>query len=334
MATGATADTRAASVPAAGGAIPDEVLLAVLPLGRGPASTVQRLRGGSTKGVYRIRWADGKTVLVYRWHPDEDRWPPGRRHWAGGPSSGCARFLTAHHVLHQLGVRVPAIHGRPLVDTEVAAKMVVVEDLGSRTLADVLARGGGRGERVLAELKATLRTVHARQRRAAGPLEAAGRRPAVPFPELVLSRARRDLRDAGTHPRLRPLVPELEARLIAASARVEPRAGACLVHGELGPDHVLVPSDGRPVLIDLEGLHYADIEWEHAYLALRFGPHYGSLRRTGLDAARLEFYTLAHHLSLVAGPLHLLSSGRPDRGMQRIADHHAARLVHLTRRTA
>lgn len=26
-----------------------------------------------------------------------------------------------------------------------------------------------------------------------------------------------------------------------------------LIHGELGPDHVLVASDGTPVLIDIEG---------------------------------------------------------------------------------
>ena len=43
------------------------------------------------------------------------------------------------------------------------------------------------------------------------------------------------------------------------------------VHGELGPDHVLVDRGGKPVRVGIEGLMYLDIEWEHAFLRLRFG---------------------------------------------------------------
>ncbi|SFF58195.1 hypothetical protein SAMN05216251_12014 [Actinacidiphila alni] len=94
------------------------------------------------------------------------------------------------------------------------------------------------------------------------------------------------------------------------------------MHGELGPDHVLVDDRGRPVLIDIEGLMYFDVEWEHAFLRIRFADHYPPLRRDGMDEQRLRFYALAMRLSLVAGPLRLLDGDFPDRDfMLGIVEH-------------
>lgn len=92
-----------------------------------------------------------------------------------------------------------------------------------------------------------------------------------------------------------------------------PRAEYGLIHGELGPDHVMVDADGRAVLIDIEGLMHFDVEWEHVFLRLRFGERYPVLSRPGLDPRRTDLYALAMHLSLVAGPLRLLDGDFPDR---------------------
>ena len=94
---------------------------------------------------------------------------------------------------------------------------------------------------------------------------------------------------------------------------MRPRADYRLIHGELGPDHVLIDERGGPVIIDIEGLMFFDVEWEHVFLRLRFGEHYRSLREDGLDEQRLRFYRLAMHLSLIEGPLRLLDGDFPDR---------------------
>ena len=94
---------------------------------------------------------------------------------------------------------------------------------------------------------------------------------------------------------------------------MQPRADYRLIHGELGPDHVLIDERGEPVIIDIEGLMFFDVEWEHVFLRLRFDEHYRSLREDGLDEERLRFYRLAMHLSLIAGPLRLLDGDFPDR---------------------
>jgi hypothetical protein len=114
---------------------------------------------------------------------------------------------------------------------------------------------------------------------------------------------------------------DLDAEL-SRLARLPGRATHALVHGELGPDHVLINDRGDPVLIDIEGLMYFDPEWEHAFLRLRFGEHYQWLRPGPLDEERVRLYSLAMHLSLVAGPLRLLEGDFPDREpMLAIVEH-------------
>lgn len=113
---------------------------------------------------------------------------------------------------------------------------------------------------------------------------------------------------------------------------MRPRHAYGLIHGELGPDHKLVDPDGHPVLIDIEGLMYVDVEWEHVFLRIRFGEDYPVPHRAGLDEDRLRFYRLATHLSLVAGPLRLLEGDFPDRAFMRsvVEAHLRHALAHLT----
>ena len=232
---------------------------------------VERLLGGSKKGVYRVR-TDGPRpapVIVYSWAEAEDFWPGADGVDAAdpfAPASGLVPFLAARRTLDGLGVRVPTV-----------------------LLADDSRTG------------------------------------------LVLERALRDLDEAARRdPRIGSAAALLRDRLREMAARVAPRTEHGLVHGELGPDHVLVDRAGQPVLIDIEGLMYFDVEWEHVFLRLRFGERYPDLARPGLDPARLDLYTLATHLSLVAGPLRLLDGDFPHRDVMRgIAEHNAAAALAL-----
>lgn len=107
-----------------------------------------------------------------------------------------------------------------------------------------------------------------------------------------------------------------------------PRTEHGLIHGELGPDHVLVDASGHLVLIDIEGAMFFHVEWEHVFLAAAF--QRPVLSRTqpcpAPDSIRawLDLHLLAMRLSLVAGPLRLLDGGFPHRTeMRDIAEHNA-----------
>lgn len=296
---------------------------------------VQRLRGGTKKGVFRVTTTAGDSVVLYTWHDEEDWWSgssdPAADVEPFTAASGMDLLTSAHECLTTLGVRVPRLLLAEPRSAQLPADCAVVEDVPGRSLEQLLSADEDAAAAVLAELRGFLLRMAAATNTSFGKVgcaHTAGQGRA--FHEVVLQRARRHLAAAAVR----------EPRLAAATGRVcdvlHQRAEALrpmeerpysLVHGELGPDHVLVDADGRPVLIDLEGVMWADVEWEHAFLELRFHEHYEALRLPGLDEDRLRLYRLALHLSLVEGPLRLIETGFPDREFMAGIAEHNLRLV-------
>ncbi|MDG4790913.1 phosphotransferase [Micromonospora sp. WMMD1102] len=272
-----------------------------------------------------------------------------------GDASGSELFEAADAILAAAGVRTPEVLLLDRSRSRYPADVALVEDVPGPNLEQRLAadpvRAAGTLAR-LAELLAAMRDCRGtrlgkvatlarptdgtdRTADASTPVSGASASvsgASAPQPsavEVVRDRAladlaeaaRRDGRIAGDRVRLTELLSGL-------SAGIAPRTTYGLVHGELGPDHVLVDADSEPVLIDIEGLMFFDVEWEHVFLRLRFGEHYSPLAVDGLDERRLRFYQLAQHLSLVAGPLRLLDGDFPDRDFMRgIAARHAERVL-------
>lgn len=295
---------------------------------------VDRLPGGSKKGVYRLTLDDDSTAIAYVWSDAENFWSEGpedehdradRADQADqadladpfAAATGLELFAAAHRRLSDLGVRVPQL---ALIDRSRAtypADVAVLEDVPGQSLELWLERDPAAVPPILARLADTLAVMQGQ----VGPrfgkvalVDAGGVSRGGSCEQLVLGRARADLAEAaGRDERIGAVRDRLEDLVHELATEVVPRAEYRLIHGELGPDHVLIDAHGQPLLIDIEGLMFFDVEWEHVFLELRFGEHYRRLWRPGLDPARLRFYRLAMRLSLVAGPLRLLDGDFPDR---------------------
>ncbi|MCX5127621.1 phosphotransferase family protein [Streptomyces sp. NBC_00347] len=298
------------------------------------AAGVERLRGGSKKGVYRVRLTGAAmpSVIVYSWADEENFWPGGAA--AEGvdgtdpfaPASGMEPFLAAQRLLHGLGARVPRLLLADGSRQRYGADVAVVEDVRGGTLEALFAADPPRAAKALEDVARILELMRNHRAPRYGRvdlLERGGAALGSSCEQLVLDRALGDLGEAaGRDGRIRAARGRLDDRLRTLRALVAPRTEHGLIHGELGPDHVLVTEGGEAVLIDIEGLMYFDVEWEHVFLRLRFQERYGPLARPGLDPRRLDLYTLAMRLSLVAGPLRLLDGDFPDREfMEGIAEH-------------
>ncbi|MEU1013901.1 phosphotransferase [Streptomyces sp. NPDC005890] len=297
---------------------------------------VDRLRGGSKKGVYRVHTSGSRaaSVIVYSWAEAENFWPAAEvidpAH-PFAPASGLAPFLAAQRRLDGLGVRVPGVL---LTDDSRRRYPAVVEDVAGGTLEAVLETDPTRASHALSELAAMLDVMHQQHSQRYGRVDVLERGDMASgdsCEQLVLERAIEDLAEAAERdPSIGSAAAPLHDRLEELATRVAPRTQHGLIHGELGPDHVLVDASGHPVLIDIEGLMFFDVEWEHVFLQLRFGHQYPALSRPGLDPARLDLYMLAMRLSLVAGPLRLLDGDFPHRTvMQEIAEHNAKEALAL-----
>ncbi|MDX3750227.1 phosphotransferase family protein [Streptomyces sp. AK08-02] len=329
--------------------IADLAPLARAALGRNRLLTgVTRVRGGSKKGVYRLALDDGTTVIAYVWSPDEDFWDAGPIDHRDplAHATGLDLFTASHDRLTAVGVRTPRLLYADPAHTHLPADAAVVEDVrghpGGGDLEVLLARDPETGARVLDRLGDLLGVLHSTtgpRLGKVGLVDRGGVSHGSSCERIITDRALHDLDDLVVRqPRAAALHGELAALVRHLAAEVRPRTGPLsLIHGELGPDHVLVTPDGEPALIDIEGLLYFDAEWEHVFLRQRFGTlydrlhdrQYESLAVPDLDPNRLLLYRLAMHLSLATGPLRLLDVGAfPDPAFMRgIAEHSLEQLI-------
>lgn len=299
---------------------------------------VRRLPGGSKKGSYRITMDDGATALVYVWNPAEDYWQgvlPDEASDPAGPfshASGLDLFEAAAGRLATAGVRCPRLlladRSRDLYPGDIA----VVEHVPGGSLETLLEDNPAAAQRPLAVLAGWLASMESCQSALFGKVvvaDAGQPSRGASCPQVILDRALRDLSEVRARdPRAARDGDRLEDLLHALDGPLEPRPSCGLVHGELGPDHILLDRHGDPVLIDIEGLMYFDAEWEHAFLRMRFGEHYPRLTRPDLDPGRLRFYRLALHLNLVAGPLRIADTGHPERNwFLSVAEYHLRRAL-------
>lgn len=301
---------------------------------------VEPVAGGSKKGVYRLVMDDATTAIAYLWDDAENYWPTAEGDDdltdPFSPGLRLDLFEAAHARLNALGVHVPAMR---LVDrdgTHCSADLAIVEDLPGDNLEELLARDPGSAAPVMARLGEALEAMRGHRAPAYGKaavVDGGGSSQGTSCEGVVLDRALRDLAEAASRdPRIAGARDRLEERLLDLAAAVRPRAEYAVVHGELGPDHVLVDADGNPVVIDIEGLMYFDVEWEHVFLRIRLHDAYRPLAVAGLDEDRLAFYVLAQRLSLTAGPLRLLDGDFPGRAfMAGVAEHNLNRALALVR---
>lgn len=301
----------------------------------------ERLAGGSKKGAYRVVTDHGETALIYIWNQSEDYWnevQPGDRLDPFAHASGLGLFEAAARRLTAAGVRCPRVlladRGRQLYPGDVA----VVEHVPGGSLETLLEKNpaaAGRPLEVLAGWLASMRACTAARFGKVAVTDAGHTSPGRSCEQVVLERALRDLGEISARDeRAARERGRLTALLHALAAPLRPRGSASLVHGELGPDHILLDRDGEPVLIDIEGLMYFDAEWEHGFLRLRFGEHYPRLADPALDADRLRFYQLAQHLNLVAGPLRIAGTGHPERQwFLDLAGHHLRKALSFQQET-
>jgi Phosphotransferase enzyme family len=302
---------------------------------------VSRVRGGTKKGVYRLFLDDDRTAIAYVWADEENYWPGGHAVTPADAyadpfshASGLALFSAAGAELDAAGVRTPAVYLTDDSGRHYPADVAVVEDVPGGDLLTLLEQQSPLGATVVDRLGGALDAMYQRLAPRYGKvalIRAGGVSVGSSCEQVVAERALTDLDEAAwREPRIGPAKSKIAALLDKLAARVRPRGQYRLIHGELGPEHVLYDRSGSPALIDLEGLMYFDIEWEHVFLRLRYGSYYRRLARADLDQRRMALYELAMRLSLVAGPLRILDGDFPDReGMLEIADYNTRATLDL-----
>ncbi|MET8148143.1 phosphotransferase family protein [Actinoplanes sp. NPDC049668] len=279
-------------------------------------AALDRLTGGTKKGVYRLRLDDRTTVILYVWAADENYRPPSPT-IPDDPftdASGADLFAAAHAALTAAGVRVPHLLMLDCSARYLGADIALVEDVGGLTLETLMERDPAAAAAPLSSLGDALKRMHTTFGPHHGKLAAVEQGTARRTEDIIVDRALGHLgATAARDDRLADAAERIAAHIHRLRDTVPAREEYALVHGELGPDHVLVTPSGEAAVIDIEGLAYFDVEWEHAWLEMRFGDAYPALGSVDLDPHRLELYRYAQVLSLIEGPLRIADTDFPNR---------------------
>jgi hypothetical protein len=122
---------------------------------------VERVAGGTRKGVYRLTMDDATTAIAYLWEDSENFWPQtpedGDRADQFSAGVGADLFEAAHNRLASLGLRVPVVYLLDRDRVHYPADLAIVEDFPGGDLLDWYKRDPSGAEPTLARLREGLR---------------------------------------------------------------------------------------------------------------------------------------------------------------------------------
>ncbi|MFC5528195.1 phosphotransferase family protein [Cohnella yongneupensis] len=286
---------------------------------------IARLHGGAQKVVYKIDCTNGFSCVLYVWDLSQNYFkedilnePAFQQSYGGG------LFAMNNRYLRQRGIRTPELYDMNRDRDWHAFDYALVEYVhGQKAQAYFQEETTVRHE-LFQRVGDMLSEMHAIERDVYGAADYSGSND-KPCYELQREHAKMSLEYASRHMvSVRDNYSRLLDKLDELEAAIQPRSHYGLIHGELGPDHILVDDQLQPYLIDIEGAGYFDIEHEHSFLGIRFGEYYRYLENNNLDTNRMAFYRYCHHLSLTSGGLKLLHRNFPDQSFAKgLADYHS-----------
>ena len=291
------------------------------------ASSVTKMHGGAQKVVYKIKCSNGFICVLYEWDLSMNYFKEdienGDIHQY---SYGSHLFELNNKYLIQHGIKTPTLYDLNTEKTRYPFDYALVEYVDGQTAESYFKHSDSRvQDKVFERLGDMLDRMHANERHYFGKADQSEigtencHYEQMENAKVQLSYASQYMKDFQVKQnKLLEILYELESR-------IKSRTQYGFIHGELGPNHVLVNDKLEPFLINIEGAMFFDIEHEHSFLEIRFGDFYRYLKNDKLDPDRMLFYRFHHHISLLSGGLKLLHRGFPDEQFAKdLANYHAA----------
>ncbi|MNI40530.1 Phosphotransferase enzyme family protein [compost metagenome] len=289
-------------------------------------ANVTKMQGGAQKVVYKIDCSNGFSCVLYVWDitmnyfqeeiADED---------IHERSYGGDLFELNNKYLTQQGIKTPALYDLNKERTRYSFDYALVEFIDGQKAEDYFQHSDPRvQDKVFQRVGDMVAGMHTNQRQTYGKLNDNDIK-TMKCHRMQMNNVELQLSYASQHiDSIRVNQNKLLDRMYELESLIEPRNCYGFIHGELGPDHILVNEHLEPYLIDIEGAAFFDIEHEHSFLEFRFADHYRYLMNDTLDPNRMLFYRFHHHIALTSGGLKLLHRGYPDQVFARdLADHHS-----------
>lgn len=264
---------------------------------------IDRLYGGAQKGTYKVKCINGFTFVLYIWHKRTSFFSKYENKNDVFRSNGADLFLASHKVFEDNKVQVQKLYyinrTKEIYDFDYA----FVEYISGKEIETYMDKSESEVKQLFIALGESIRKLHGIKRSFAGTIDEP-QKEEFKCEEYIFSIMESEMNYLIENCNEVALNgKEIRQACKDLYAKIKPRKEYVFIHGELGPNHVLV--NKNIVFIDIECAKYFDKEYENSFLEFRFGDYYKYLQEENLDMDRMKFYKLSHHIGCLSGALKL-----------------------------
>lgn len=271
---------------------------------------MERLLGGAQKYTYRVKCENGFEFVVYEWAVEKSYFE-----YDGGEavfrSSSAELFERNNGIMVEHGVRTPKLYFMDRSKREWSCEYAFVEYVSGVDMDYVMEKEPERLPRVMESLVWSINRLHGIKSLVVGQL---GRLQSEEF-SVVEYELEGIVRNCLFLCEKDSEYGEVYRKVLERAREIVHRIGRrgeyAFVHGELGPNHVMVDSEDNAYLIDIEGARFCDVEAENSFLRLRFDGQLVGVR-DDVDEERMEFYRIGHCFGNLRGAIELREKGYYD----------------------
>lgn len=264
-----------------------------------------RILGGAQKHTYLAETKSGFCFVIYIWDKSTSYFTYDEDENIFSSSSSLL-FELNNNLMLQYNVLTPKLYFMDRSKGEQDYEYAFAEYIDGTDMDDIITHHEDRLPRVLSSLETSITNLHKIKSGFVGQLN---RMQTKEFDVLEhsLRAAQKNIEYLkAADDSNKKLYMGVWDKLLKLSKIMEKRQEYTFIHGELGPNHVLVDKYDNAYLIDIEGGKYCDLEEEISFLNIRFGILLHNLEMDmDLDSDRLEFYHIGHCLNNLSGAIQL-----------------------------
>lgn len=269
-------------------------------------NSLERIFGGAQKYTYLGTASNGFKFIVYIWDKSTSYFYDDNPN-AVFVSSSAELFELNNKLMTKYGINVPKLYYMDRSRVEQPYDYALVEYIEGVDMDEVIARQPQRLEKVLVSLKRNMDQLHHIKSKEVGQLNQF-QPTTFNLIEFALKAAQENIDYLiQVDDENKVLYLKVSKLLEQLAQKMTERDEYTFIHGELGPNHVIVDKNNEAFLIDIEGAKYADIEEEVSFLKIRFGSYYDALVKETFDFNRMAFNHLCHCVGNLSGAMELKS---------------------------
>lgn len=273
-------------------------------------ASMERILGGAQKYTYLAKCTNGFEFIIYQWGKDTTYFENNGEN-AVFCSSSAKLFQSNNELMRKHGVLTPKLfymdRSRCVCDYDYA----FVEYISGHDMDYIIEKEPNRLQEVLESLRVSIDKLHSIKCGVVGQVD---RMQASDFDVILfeLEQIRQNSNYLKEYDEeYSDYYVKVETKATECANKLEKRKEYTFIHGELGPNHVMVDSNNNAYLIDIEGAKFYDVEEELSFLDIRFNKMLKKAENT-VDEQRMFFYYIGHCLGNLRGAIELKQKGYYD----------------------